>query len=108
MSDIVGFSEVNKSNLVESEKKISVIEREEDRLSIEAVIDRKTAMENCHYNEAVWRERVETYLREDKRAMLDASYRKNDLVNYAMIVRAIRSSSATLGALALSEKALEV
>ncbi len=101
-------SEVNKSNLVESEKKISVIEREEDRLSIEAVIDRKTAMENCHYNEAVWRERVETYLREDKRAMLDASYRKNDLVNYAMIVRAIRSSSATLGALALSEKALEV
>ncbi len=101
-------SEVNKSNLVESEKKISVIEREEDRLSIEAVIDRKTAMENCQYNEAVWRERVETYLREDKRAMLDASYRKNDLVNYAMIVRAIRSSSATLGALALSEKALEV
>ena len=65
-------------------------------------------MDNSHYNEQIWRERIETYLREDKRSMLAESYEKAKMENYKMIVRSIRSSSQTIGALELAKKAQEV
>jgi signal transduction histidine kinase/CheY-like chemotaxis protein len=112
--DKIGGKAVEKT-ILENEKKLTAIEHEvnspsplDEKPSVEEVINRKAAMDNSHYNEQVWRERIETYLREDKRAMLAESYEKAKMENYKMIVRSIRSSSQTIGALELAKKAQEV
>lgn len=75
---------------------------------LDEVIDRKVALSNCNNDEAELKERIEQYLLDDKRALLSECFDRKDIDNYRMLVRSIRSSSNSIGALKLVAKALEV
>ncbi len=74
-----------------------------DRLS--EFLDTAKALQYCCESEELYLEIVGTYLEEDKTEMITRYCRENDLENYRIQVHALKSSSRTIGANALSEKA---
>lgn len=71
-------------------------------------LDVKMGLQYCCENEDLYLEIVGTYLEEDKTELITKYLRENDLQNYRIQVHALKSSSKTIGANALSEKAFEL
>ena len=67
----------------------------------------ETGLKYCGNDTAFWYEMLRSFSEEyaAKRAGLDAAFRARDWENYAILVHAAKSASATIGAAALSEKA---
>ena len=59
-------------------------------------LNQDTGLEYCGGDEEIYREVIEGYLEEDRRA---------ELANYLIVAHAIKSTSLTIGAVELSEKA---
>ena len=68
-------------------------------------LDQEVALEYCAGDEEIYREVIEGYLEEDRREELAKYYAAEDLPNYRIVVHAIKSTSLTIGAIELSEKA---
>ncbi len=68
-------------------------------------LDQEVGLEYCAGDEEIYREIIEGYLDEDRRAELVKYYETEDLPNYRIVAHAIKSTSLTIGATELSEKA---
>ncbi len=68
-------------------------------------LDQEVGLEYCAQDEEIYREIIEGYLEEDRRAELAGYYEAHDLANYRVVVHAIKSTSLTIGATELSAKA---
>ncbi len=68
-------------------------------------LDQEVGLEYCAGDEEIYREIIEGYLEEDRRAELDGFYKAEDLPNYRVVAHAIKSTSLTIGATELSAKA---
>ena len=68
-------------------------------------LNQDTGLEYCGGDEEIYREVIEGYLEEDRRAELAGYYEAGDLANYRIVAHAIKSTSLTIGAVELSEKA---
>ena len=68
-------------------------------------LDQEVGLEYCAQDEEIYREILEGYLEEDRRAELVKYFETEDLPNYRVVVHAIKSTSLTIGATELSAKA---
>ncbi|MCR5673779.1 MAG: Hpt domain-containing protein [Lachnospiraceae bacterium] len=68
-------------------------------------LDQEVGLEYCAQDEEIYREIIEGYLDEDRREELAKYYEAEDLANYRVVAHAIKSTSLTIGATDLSEKA---
>ena len=68
-------------------------------------LDQEVGLEYCAQDEEIYREIIEGYLEEDRRAELAQYFEAGDLPNYRIIAHAIKSTSLTIGATELSAKA---
>ena len=68
-------------------------------------LDQEVGLEYCAQDEEIYREIIEGYLEEDRRAELTGYYEAGDLANYRVVAHAIKSTSLTIGATELSQKA---
>ena len=68
-------------------------------------LDQEVGLEYCAGDEEIYREILEGYLEEDRRAELVKFFETDDLVNYRVVAHAIKSTSLTIGATELSAKA---
>ncbi|MGN0513806.1 MAG: ATP-binding protein [Lachnospiraceae bacterium] len=68
-------------------------------------LDVKTGLSYCMHEEDFYVEILKEYLKADKVSKLKQFYDDEDWDNYAIIVHALKSSSLTIGAVCLSEKA---
>ncbi len=68
-------------------------------------LDTKVGMEYCCNSEEFYKEMLGTYLTNDKRGELDASYDKEDWEQYRITVHALKSTSLSIGATHVSEEA---
>ena len=68
-------------------------------------LNQEVALEYCAGDEEIFREVLEGYLEEDRREELARYFEAEDLPNYRVVVHAIKSTSRTIGAEELSEKA---
>ena len=68
-------------------------------------LDQEVGLEYCAGDEEIYREIIEGYLEEDRRAELDEKFKACDLPGYRVIAHAIKSTSLTIGATELSNKA---
>ena len=68
-------------------------------------LDQDVGLEYCAGDEEIYREIIEGYLEEDRRAELVKYYETDDLANYRVVAHAIKSTSLTIGATELSAKA---
>ena len=68
-------------------------------------LNQEVGLEYCAGDEDIYREVLEGYLEEDRRAELEDYFAKEDWANYRVVVHAVKSTSLTIGAEALSEKA---
>lgn len=68
-------------------------------------LDQEVGLEYCAQDEEIYREIIEGYLDEDRRAELAQYYEEGDLQNYRVVAHAIKSTSLTIGATELSAKA---
>ena len=66
---------------------------------------KEVGLEYCAGDEEIYREIIEGYLDEDRRAELVKYYETEDLPNYRIVAHAIKSTSLTIGATELSAKA---
>lgn len=71
-------------------------------------LDTESALKYCCESEELYLEIIGTYLEEDKIADITECMEKNDIDNYRILVHALKSSSRTIGANELSDKALEL
>ena len=68
-------------------------------------LNQEVALEYCAGDEEIYREILEGYLEEDRREELVKYYEAEDLANYRVVAHAIKSTSRTIGAEELSDKA---
>lgn len=68
-------------------------------------LDREVGLEYCAGDDEIYREILEGYAEEDRREELMKFYEAGDLANYRVVAHAIKSTSLTIGATDLSEKA---
>lgn len=68
-------------------------------------LDQEVGLEYCAGDMDIYVEVLEGYLEEDKRAELDGFLSAGDWPNYRIAVHAVKSTSLTIGATSLSEKA---
>ena len=68
-------------------------------------LDQEVGLEYCAGDEEIYREILEGYLEEDRRAELAKCFESGDLANYRVNAHAIKSTSLTIGATELSAKA---
>ena len=68
-------------------------------------LDQEVGLEYCAGDDEIYREIIEGYLEEDRRAELDGYYKAGDLPGYRVVAHAIKSTSLTIGATELSAKA---
>ena len=68
-------------------------------------LNQEMALEYCAGDEEIYREILEGYLEEDRREELARYYAAEDLANYRVVAHAIKSTSRTIGAEEVSEKA---
>ncbi len=68
-------------------------------------LDQEVALEYCAGDEEIYREVLEGYLEEDRRAELARCFEAEDLAAYRVNAHAIKSTSLTIGATELSAKA---
>ena len=68
-------------------------------------LDQDVALEYCAGDEEIYREILEGYLEEDRRKELADYFAAEDIANYRVVAHAIKSTSRTIGAIELSEKA---
>ncbi len=68
-------------------------------------LDQEVGLEYCAQDEEIYREVLEGYIEEDRRAELAGFYESGDLKNYRIVAHAIKSTSLTIGATELSNKA---
>ena len=68
-------------------------------------LDQEVGLEYCAGDEEIYREIIEGYLEEDRREELTRYFDAEDLANYRVVAHAIKSTSLTIGATELSDKA---
>ncbi len=68
-------------------------------------LNQEVALEYCAGDEEIYREILEGYLEEDRREELTKYFEAQDLANYRVVAHAIKSTSRTIGAEELSDKA---
>ena len=68
-------------------------------------LDEETGLEYCAGDMDIYLEVLEGYLEEDKRSELEGFLSSEDWPNYRIAVHAVKSTSLTIGATELSEKA---
>ena len=71
-------------------------------------LDYEIAMQYCCNSEEFFLEMLHSYLGNDRRERIAESYNKEDWENYRINVHALKSTSLTIGAVALSEAAKEL
>lgn len=77
-----------------------------DRLS--EFLDTESALKYCCDSEELYLEIIGTYLEEDKTELITQYLDEQDIENYRIQVHALKSSSRTIGASALSDEALKL
>lgn len=77
---------------------------------LQGVLDTDIGLGYCCDSEEFYREMIVTYIENRKTGTLDEAFREEDWENYRIIVHALKSTSLSIGAAALSEqaKALEM
>lgn len=77
---------------------------------LKGVLDTDIGLGYCCDSEEFYREMIVTYIENRKTGTLDEAFREEDWENYRIIVHALKSTSLSIGAAALSEqaKALEM
>lgn len=68
-------------------------------------LNTEVGLEYCAFDEEIYLEVLEGYLEEDKRADLEKYLAEENWADYRTIVHAVKSTSLTIGAVELSEKA---
>ena len=68
-------------------------------------LNTELGLEYCAEDEDIYREVLEGYVEEDRRDELNALLEAEDWANYRVVVHAIKSTSLTIGAEELSQKA---
>lgn len=68
-------------------------------------LDQEVGLEYCAGDMDIYVEVLDGYLEEDKRSELDSFLAASDWPNYRIAVHAVKSTSLTIGATELSEKA---
>ena len=68
-------------------------------------LDTDTGMTYCASNEEFYLEMIGTYLEDSKLADIEKCYGEKDWANYRVLVHALKSTSLSIGAVPLSEKA---
>lgn len=68
-------------------------------------LNQDIGLEYCGNDEEIYREVLEGYVEEDRRNELAGYLESGDLANYRVVSHAIKSTSLTIGAVELSEKA---
>ena len=76
----------------------------------EVLIDKAVGLEFCMDDEEFYEEMLETYLEDSEEVvgLMREAYDKGDLALYATEVHALKSTSKTIGAVGLSNLALEL
>ena len=74
------------------------------------LINKAVGLEFCMDDEEFYEEMLETYLEDSEEVvgLMEEAYEKGDLALYATEVHALKSTSKTIGAVGLSELALEL
>lgn len=75
---------------------------------LQGILDTATGLAYCCDSEAFYREMIVTYLENRKTEQIDKIYREEDWENYRILVHALKSTSLSIGAAALSERAKEL
>ena len=78
-----------------------------NKKGIKDILDSKVGMSNCGEDENFYREMVEMYISGDKSEELVRFYKQKDWDNYRIVIHSLKSTSMTIGAVSLSEKARE-
>lgn len=68
-------------------------------------LDTKTGLSYCMNVESFYIEMLQEYLKSDKLARLQQYFQEEDWENYATLAHALKSTSLTIGAISVSEKA---
>ncbi len=68
-------------------------------------LDTETGLSYCMNDEEFYIEMLQEYLKSDKLSGLEQFFQKEDWENYATLVHALKSTSLTIGAVSVSEKA---
>ena len=78
-----------------------------NKKGIEDILDQKVGMSNCGEDEEFYKEMVGMYINGDKSEELIRYYEEKDWDNYRIVIHSLKSTSMTIGAVSLSEKARE-
>lgn len=71
-------------------------------------LDLQTGLSYCMNDMDFYREMVEEYLANDKRSIMEETFAAEDWGNYQIAVHTLKSTSLTIGAVALSKQAAEM
>lgn len=71
-------------------------------------LDLQTGLSYCMNDMDFYREMVEEYLANDKRSTMEETFAAEDWGNYQIAVHTLKSTSLTIGAVALSKQAAEM
>ncbi len=77
----------------------------EERFSF---LDTKTGLSYCDNDWEFYLEMLQSYVEESKREDLQKDYEKKDTENYRILIHALKSTSLTIGAVELSDRAKEL
>ena len=78
-----------------------------NKKGIEDILDQKVGMSNCGEDEEFYKEMLGMYINGDKSEELIRYYEEKDWDNYRIVIHSLKSTSMTIGAVSLSEKARE-
>ncbi|MBQ9349299.1 MAG: response regulator [Oscillibacter sp.] len=71
-------------------------------------LDTKSALLYCASSQDFYREMLETFVKENRMGQIQQFFSREDWKNYAVQVHALKGTARTIGAVELSEKALEL
>ena len=72
---------------------------------LSGVLDTATGLGYCMNDKGFYREMLVEYVKNDRLADLESSFAKGDFENYRINMHSLKSTSLTIGAVALSETA---
>lgn len=95
----------NTAVVTESPKDAVKEKTEQTFLNRISFLDTETGLTYCAGEEEFYQEMLMSYLSNDKRQDLGEAFEKEDVDNYRILVHALKSTSLTIGAVEVSEKA---
>ena len=84
---------------------VQLLDKKRENRSLAEILDRETGLQYCCNNEDFYREMLQSYLKNNRKEEIRKSFSEEDWETYRIAVHALKSTSLSIGATALSEAA---